>query len=116
MFHLKREPALFLIGFVAPVVQLVTVIIGNLTVDQQGTVNAVVAALCSVGVGLIVKAENTAPLMTGLAQAVISCAISFGANLSPEIQTSIMTISGLLIGAYVRTQVVAPVPPVRMVE
>lgn len=108
---LAREPALLLIGFLAPTVQLLTLIIGDLSIDQQGAVNAVAAALASVATALIVKAEGMAAIMTGAAQAVISCAISFGANLTPEIQASIMTILGLMIAAYVRTQVVANTPP-----
>jgi hypothetical protein len=109
--RLNREPALLLIGFLAPVIQLLTLILGNFTVDQQGAVNAAAAALASVATALVVRAEGLSAVFAGAAQAVIACAISFGANLSPEIQTSIMTISGLAVAAYVRTQVTAPVPP-----
>jgi hypothetical protein len=47
--------------------------------------------------------------VAGIAQALISLALAFGADLSPDVQSAIMTFVITGVAWYLRTQVTAPV-------
>jgi intracellular septation protein A len=107
----RREPALIL-GLVAAAIQVFSTFVIHLTVDQQGTLNAVAVAVAGIITGILVKSDQLAPMVLGLVQAVIAVALSFGWDLAPESQGVVMAFATALIAVIVRHQVTAPIPAV----
>ena len=81
----------------------------HLTNDQQGTLNAAIAAGFGIATALSVAKEKAAALVAGFAQSLIALALAFGADLSPDLQSTIMTFVITGVAWYLRTQVTAPV-------
>lgn len=109
MNYLKREPAQIL-GFVAAVIQLASALFLHLSVAEQGTLNAVAVALLGFVLAASVSAEKVAAAASGLVQAGIACALSFGLALAPDVQSSVMVFVSAVTAFFIRTQVVAPAP------
>lgn len=103
-----REPVKWL-GLVAAAIQLFSAIFVPLSVDQQGTLNAVAAALLGLIAAFMVSADKGVPLIAGLMQAVMACALAFGFDLSPTFQGAVMAFVSSIVAMYVRTQVTAPI-------
>lgn len=106
----NREPAQWL-GLIAAAVQLISALFFPLTIEQQGTLNAVAVAVFGLITALAVNAEKAAPLVGGFLQAILACALAFGVHLSPEMQSSAMAFVTTAIALFMRTQVVAPGSP-----
>lgn len=106
---LSREPALALIGLLAPAVQLVCAFLIR-DGDLQGSINAVASLVAGVLVSVVVKSEKLAPTIMGLAQALLALALQIGFVLDATQQASIMAFVGVAVAAFVRTQVYAPNP------
>lgn len=104
-----REPALIL-GLFASAVQLFSATVLPLSVDQQGAVNAIAVAIIGFATAAAVSADKAAPAVLGVVQAVLACALAFGFAWSPEVQGAVMAFVTAGVSAFVRTQVVAPVP------
>ena len=104
-----REPALIL-GVIASAIQLVSATVLPLSVEQQGVLNAVAVAVFGFVTAWAVSAEKAAPAVLGLVQAVLACALAFGLHLEPATQGAVMAFATALVSAFVRQQVVAPVP------
>lgn len=104
-----REPSLIL-GLIAAAIQLLSAVALPLSVEQQGVLNAVAVAVIGLVTAAAVSAEKAAPAVVGLVQAVLACALAFGLALSPEVQGAVMAFVTAALSAFVRTQVVAPVP------
>lgn len=107
---LGREPALWA-GLAKAVIITIATFAFPLTTDQQGTLNAVVAAVLGLVVAFAVSAEKAVPFLLGLLEAIIAVAVSFGANLTPTNQLVIMGLAAAVVAMFTRTQVVAPIPP-----
>lgn len=106
---LGREPALW--------VAVLTAALGALTafgVDVSPTVQGVIVAAASAGLGLIVAIsvhDGVAAAVLGFAQALVSLVVGLGYDLSADDQMKIM---GLVIAAVAwvtRKVSTAPVPP-----
>lgn len=106
-----REPAQWL-GLISALVALLSSTLLHLSVTQQGTLNAVAVAVVGLVTAMAVSAEKAAPAVAGLVQAVLACALAFGAHLSPDTQGAIMAFVAAGTAFWLRTQVVAPVPAV----
>jgi len=116
---LGRDPALWAAAARA-LILLVTTFFFPLTIDQQGTLNALVAVIIGLVVAFQVAAEKAVPFILGLLEAGTAVAVSFGWNMSPDRQLVIMTVAAALVGLFTRDRVVAPidaagnrVPPLR---
>lgn len=109
MLLFGREPALIL-GLVASAIQLFSATVLPLSDGQQGVVNAVAVAVVGLVTAFAVSAEKAAPAVLGLVQAVLALALAFGLNLDAGVQGAVMAFATALVSAYVRSQVVAPVP------
>lgn len=83
----------------------------NLTTDQSGAVMAVVVALTGGATALSVSGEKAAPLAAGLLKAVMALALAIHLDFSPSAQAAVMVFIEAAVAWYLRTQVVAPVPP-----
>jgi nicotinamide riboside transporter PnuC len=108
---LGREPAQW-IGLLSAAVALFSSLIFPLDIGQQGALIAVATAVFGIAGALAVSGEKAAPLVAGLVQSVLACALAFGLSLAPEVQGSIMAFVAAAVGWYLRTQVVAPAPAV----
>lgn len=104
-----RDPVLYTNLFAAIVMGISTFLL-PLTADQQGTLNAVAAAIA----GMITAwevADGQLALVVNLFKAVVALSISFGLHLTPEAQMVVMTIVLAVGSMFTRTQVAAPIPP-----
>ena len=110
-FNPRREPALILMGVIAP---LVTVIVGLLPIDLSvaTTLNALAVAVAGVGTAWLVRSDQLAPALLGLGQALLIVALALGLDLSAAGQSAVLVIVGLVVAAFVRGAVVAPVAAV----
>lgn len=105
---LGREPALW--------VALVTAALGALTafgVDVSPTVQAVIVAAVSAGLGLIVAItvhDGVAAAVLGFAQALVSLIVGMGYDLSPDNQMKIMALVIAAVAWVTRKVSTAPVP------
>lgn len=107
--YLGREPVK--IGaLIAAILGLVSGLGLNVTVDQQGVINGAVVLIVGFINTLVVSEEKALPLISGVVQASLSVALSFGLLLSPQVQASVMTFVVALVAMWQRTQVSAPVP------
>jgi nicotinamide riboside transporter PnuC len=106
---LGREPALWA-GLAKAAIITVATFIFPLTTDQQGVLNALVAAVLGLVVAFAVSAEKAVPFLLGLLEAIIAVAVSFGANLPPTSQLVVMGLAAAIVAMFTRTQVVAPIP------
>jgi len=106
-----REPAYWL-ALASAVHALCSALFASLTVDQQGVLNAGVAALLGVVTAWTLKGERLVAAIVGFFKAAIAIALAFNLDLPPEIQSSAMLVVELVLtGILVRPVVVAPVPP-----
>lgn len=101
---LGREPALWL-ALAASTIQVVSTFVTELTPEQQGLLNAAVVALFGVLTAWSVDEEKLTPAIVGLAQALLSVAVSFGLQLGAEEQSVLMAAVTAVAAAFVRTQV-----------
>jgi hypothetical protein len=107
--YLGREPVK--IGaLIAAILGLVSGLGLPVSVDQQGLINGAVVLIIGIINTWVVSEEKALPLISGVVQAVLSVALSFGLLLSPQVQASIMTFVVALVAMWQRTQVTAPVP------
>lgn len=106
--RLLREPVQ-LLGLVRALLVLLSATVIPLTLEQQGAVIAVLAAVCGIVGAFSVSAERAAPLVAGFIEAVLALALAFGAVLDAGTQAAIMSFVAAGIAMYLRTQVGAPV-------
>lgn len=105
---LGREVALWAAAAKAAVAAL-SLLVVELTITQQGTLNALVAAVLGVVVAWQVAAEKALPLVVGLVEAGLYVAVAFGWDLSADRQTVLLTLVGAIVAVITRDRVVAPV-------
>ena len=105
--NIGREPALVL-AFLASLVNAFSAFVFNLTVEQQGGLNAVFVAVAGLVTAVSVAQEKLVPAILGFAQAGIALGLAFGWNLTPEAQSILMGLISTGVAMFVRTQVVAP--------
>jgi len=104
-----REPALILIGVLGPLAAFGVSFLDGLGVPMQTAIIAVCVAVAGILTAVVVGGDKLAPAILGLAQAVATFALAYGFALTPEQQAGWLTIVGIFVAAFVRTQVVAPV-------
>ena len=103
---LGREVALWA-AVVKALVVVVSLFVVELTTDQQGAINALVAVVLGILVAVQVKAEKALPFLVGLAEAGIYLAASFGWNVTPDRQTALLAVVGAIVAVITRDRVVA---------
>lgn len=107
---LGREPAVIAGAFKALLAVLCLTIFTGVSDDAQTAINALAAALLGVYVAMQVSAEKALPLVVGVAEALVYVALAFGANLSPEVQASLLAAVGAVVAVITRDRVTAKVP------
>jgi hypothetical protein len=108
-FSPGREPALLLIAVVAPGVSLLLSFFTGLDPAVVSACNALAVAAAGILTGLWIRSDRLAPAVLGLAQALLTLALAFGWNLTPEQQTGWLSFVSIAVAAYLRTQIIAPV-------
>lgn len=107
---LGREPALWAAAGKA-LVAVISLFVINLTMEQQGGINAFIAVVLGIVVAIQVAAEKAVPLLVGLAEAGIYLAVAFGWDVSADKQTVLLVLVGAIVAIITRDRVVAPVDP-----
>jgi hypothetical protein len=108
--YLGREPVK--IGaLIAAILGLVSGLGLPVTVDQQGLINGAIVLIIGLINTFVVSEEQALPLISGVVQAVMSVALSFGAQLSPQLQATLMTFVVAVVAMWQRGIVTAPVGP-----
>jgi hypothetical protein len=106
---LGRDPALWAMLFASAMSALGTFAF-HFSVDQEGALNGVFAAVMGIVVWIVTK-DGAPALILGLAKALILVAAAWHFNLPTDQQTILMTLLSAAVAMFVRTQVGAPVPP-----
>ncbi|GAA3877673.1 hypothetical protein GCM10022243_48020 [Saccharothrix violaceirubra] len=108
---LGREPAYWM-SLCAALLALAGAFGLPLTVEQQGLLNALLAAVFGAITAALVAAEKSVPALVGVFKAAIAVGLAFGLRLAPEVQASALVVVELVLtGLLVRPNVVASVPP-----
>ena len=104
-----REPAYFM-ALISSAIALATGLGLTLSVDQQGGLNAFVAAVFAAVTAWKLASNQSVAALVGVGKAGIALALAFGYHLSPELQSSSMLFVELLLtGFLVWPNVTAPV-------
>lgn len=104
-----REPAYWL-ALASGLIAFVSASAAPLSVEQQGVLNAVVAALFGVITAWRLRGEGLVAALVGFFKAAIAVGLAFGLALAPEVQSTAMVVVELVLtGVLVRPNVVAPV-------
>lgn len=104
-----REPAYWL-ALASGLIAFVSAAVTPLTGDQQGILNAAVAALFGLITAGFLAGEKSVAAIVGLFKALIAVGLAFGLALSPEVQSTAMIVVELVLtGVLVRPNVEAPV-------
>jgi hypothetical protein len=104
-----REPAVIIEMLVS--VALGVLLTAPLEASTLSYANAVVVAAGGVLTAVFVKGDQALPALTGFIKAVFALVIGLGVALPVNLETGIIAIVSAIGTAYVRTQVIAPVPP-----
>lgn len=107
---LGREPALWA-AVAKALIAVISLFIINLTVDQQGALNAVVAVVLGIIVAFQVAAEKAVPLLVGLAEAGVYLAVAFGWDATQNQQLVLLALVGSIVAVITRDRVVGPRDP-----
>lgn len=106
---LGRDPALWL-ALAASVISGIGAFLLDFTIDQEGALNGIVAAVAGLIVWQVTK-DGSPALILGLGKSGIVLAAAFQFNIPADQQVIIMTLVSSVVAMFVRTQVGAPVPP-----
>lgn len=104
-----REPAqwMMLVNIVA---SFVFAFIVHVSTENQGLIMAVVFALTGV-ITAVSTHDGLSAAILGLAKATISLAVAYGVHWAPSQQAIVLSLVAIVTGMFVRTQVIAKVPP-----
>lgn len=104
---LGREPAAWLTLF-AVAVKLFSAFVINVDINTQAWVNAAAAAGMGLLIAILTK-DGVVAAILGLVQAGLALAVGLGLDWSADKQGLVLAFVSLVLGAYDRTQVTAPV-------
>lgn len=108
---LGREAA-FWLSITSAAIAFFSATIASLSAEQQGVLNAAVAAVLGLASIGFLAAEKSVAAVVSVFKALIAIGLAFGWSLSPEIQSSAMVLVELILtGGLVRPNVVSKIPP-----
>lgn len=106
----KRDAA-FWLSLTSAAVAFFSAVITPLSIEQQGLLNAGVAAVLGLASVGFLAAEKSVAAVVSVFKALIAIGLAFGLSLAPEIQSSAMVLAELVLtGVLVRPNVVSKVP------
>lgn len=106
---LNREPAVLLMGLLAPVVAVFAAFVLKADPGAQTVVNAAAAAVAGAVVAFLVRSDRLLPAITGAVEAVVLAAVGLGLPLDSGQQATILTALAAIAAYVVRDRVTAPV-------
>lgn len=83
----------------------------HLTIGQQGALNALALAVAGIVIAVQLRSESQLAMAVQLMKALVALGLSFGLHLSPDQQFVLVSLVTALGSGFLRTQVVATVPP-----
>lgn len=104
-----RDPALWA-ALLGSVVSALGTFVFHFSVDQEGALNGLFAALMGILVWHVTS-DGAPALILGLSKALILVAAAWHFNVPADQQTILMTLLSAAVAMFVRTQVAAPEPP-----
>jgi hypothetical protein len=107
--HPLREPALLFAGLLAPLVQTGLLIWGGLSPQAQAVWNAATLAVAGVVIAALTARDKLAPAVLGLSAAVVALLGFYGWHLSAAAETALASTVALVMAAFLRTQITAPI-------
>lgn len=108
--NIRREPALLYMTLLAPLCQLVLILVPNLIPGWQSVLSGVIPAVAGCVVAYLVRSENLVPVIVGAAQAILVAVMAFGLPVTVDQQSAIIGFVSLAAGVIIRDRVEAPVP------
>lgn len=106
-----RRDAAFWLSLASAAVAFFSAVITPLSIEQQGLLNAGVAAVLGLASVGFLAAEKSVAAVVSVFKALIAIGLAFGLSLDPEIQSSAMVLAELVLtGVLVRPNVVSKVP------
>lgn len=109
---LKREPALLLIGLIAPTVQAIVAFALTNDPAVSALANGAAAAIAGALTAALVRSDQLVPAITGALQALVALGVGLGLAWTPEQQALLLVPIGMVAAYVVRDRVTAPVPEV----
>ncbi|MFJ4925254.1 hypothetical protein [Streptomyces sp. NPDC088736] len=108
-----REPV-YLLGFIAALLQALSAFGVDISDGTQTAINAVSAAAVGVITAVVLKNGALAAMLLQFAQAVMSLFVGLGLDWSADHQSKVMAAIAALLTLWLREKVTAPVPSVRL--
>lgn len=110
---LGREPV-YLLGFIAALLQALSAFGVDISADTQTLINAVSAAAVGVITAVVLKTGALAAMIVQFAQAVMALCVGLGLDWSADHQSKVMAAIAALVTLWLRERVTAPVPQTRL--
>lgn len=111
MKYFGREPV-YLLGFIAALLQALSAFGVDLSAETQTLINAVSAAAVGLISAIVLRNGALAAAIVQFAQAVMAFCVGFGLDWSADDQSKVMAAIGALVTLWLREKVTAPVPAV----
>jgi hypothetical protein len=112
MKQIFGRDAAFWLSLTSAAIAFISATVAPLSVEQQGVLNAGVAAVLGLASIGFLAAEKSVAAVVSVFKALIAIGLAFGWSLSPEVQSSAMVLVELVLtGVLVRPNVVSKVPP-----
>lgn len=108
-----REPV-YILGFVAALLEALSAFGVDISAGTQTAINAVAAAVVGVVTAIVLKNGALAAAIVQFAQAAMALCVGLGLDWSADDQSKVMAAIGALVTLWLRQQVTAPVPAVRL--
>lgn len=108
-----REPV-YLLGFIAALLQALSAFGVDVSDGTQTAINAVSAAAVGVITAIVLKNGALAAAIVQFAQAAMALCVGLGLDWSADAQSKVMAAIGALVTLWLRREVTAPVPEVRL--
>ena len=110
---LGREPV-YLLGFIAAALQALSAFGVDISDGTQTAINAVSAAAVGIITAIVLKNGALAAAIVQFAQAAMALCVGLGLDWSADSQSKVMAAIGAFVTLWLRREVTAPVPEVRL--
>lgn len=110
---LGREPV-YILGFIAVALKLASAYGLDVSADQQAVIMAVLSCAVALIEAIVLRTGAAAAAIVNLAQASLALFLGFGLEMSAEQQALWMLIVESAVAIFLRREVTAPVPEVRL--
>ena len=110
---LGREPV-YLLAFVAVVLKLASAYGLDVSAEQQAVIMAVLSGAVALAEAVVLRTGAAAAAIVNLAQGCLALFLGFGLDMSAEQQALWMLVVEGAVAIFLRREVTAPIPEVRL--